>query len=461
MSLRLPFGPPYDAATYPVAEPYQASNPDPAAWRLRIAVERPASAGLDLIACTDGLLSTVPPGELPPDWYGLATLPDGQQPAVTRLYLKPAGPQQLGSWGEALATARLGSAVSWFVYENVDATALNSAVTDLVDKYRGFDGLTLHSKKLTTDQRREAFLEGQVSVYVTAGTVLGPAAASSTSGQLRAQFGVRTDRGYVDPVTFFGAMAGQLDDGASLESFTALITSPWPVLGTATDPDALLAAATAQLYPLPVLMEAGERLGQLTSDPYWRLLADRQKALYWPQLAVRAGFDLPGTPFTFSTDDMGNPFQLEAVTEFYMLWGTSGHPGAITLDPPSTVDLLAGAWNLVFIDPFDHDFLGHPEPPGRTTRWRSTRSSRPGAIQRTPRCPYPTRPTPPRRTRCLPTSTVRCCSWCTPAVSSAGTGGPPTPATCGRTRTTATAGSRRPSRATCRTRSPPAPPRYP
>ena len=44
MSLRLPFGPPYDAATYPVAEPYQASNPDPAAWRLRIAVERPASA---------------------------------------------------------------------------------------------------------------------------------------------------------------------------------------------------------------------------------------------------------------------------------------------------------------------------------------------------------------------------------------------------------------------------------
>jgi len=164
-------------------------------------------------------------------------------------------------------------------------------------------------------------------------------------------------------VTFFGAMAGQLDDGASLGSFTALITSPWPVLGTATDPDALLAAATAQLYPLPVLMEAGERLGQLTSDPYWRLLADRQKALYWPQLAVRAGFDLPGTPFTFSTDDMGNPFQLEAVTEFYMLWGTSGHPGAITLDPPSTVDLLASAWNLVFIDPFDHDFLGHPEPP--------------------------------------------------------------------------------------------------
>jgi hypothetical protein len=363
VSLRLPFGPPYDAATYPVAEPYQASNPDPAAWRLRIAVERPASAGLDLIACIDGLLSTVPPGELPPDWYGLATLPDGQQPAVTRLYLQPAGPQQLGSWGEALATARLGSAVSWFVYENVDATALASAVTSLVDKYPGFAGLTLHGKKLTSAQRLEAFLEGQVSVYVTAGTVLGPAAASSTSGQLRAQFGVRTDRGYVDPVTFFGAMADQLDDGASLDSFTALITSPWPVLGTATDPDALLAAATAQLYPLPVLMEAGERLGQLTSDPYWRQLADRQKALYWPQLAIRAGFDLPGTPFTFSTDDMANPFQLEAVTEFYMLWGTSGHPGAITLDPPSAVDLLAGAWNLVFIDPFDHDFLGHPEPP--------------------------------------------------------------------------------------------------
>ena len=139
MSLRLPFGPPY--ARPPTLSPSPTRPvPDPAAWRLRIAVERPASAGLDLIACTDGLLSTVPPGQLPPDWYGLATLPDGQQPAVTRLYLQPTGPQRLGSWGEALATARLGSAVSWFVYENVDATALASAVTGLVDAYPGFGG---------------------------------------------------------------------------------------------------------------------------------------------------------------------------------------------------------------------------------------------------------------------------------------------------------------------------------
>jgi hypothetical protein len=358
VSLSFPFGPPYDAATYPVAEPYQASNPDPAAWRLRIAVERQASAGLDLIACIDGLLSTVPPGELPPDWYGLATLPDGQQPAVTRLYLQPTGPQRLGSWGPALATARLGAAVSWFVYENVDATALASAVTSLVDKYPGFGGL-----KLTSAQRLEAFLEGQVSVYVNAGTVLGQAAASSTSGQLRAQFGVRTDRGYVDPVAFFGAMTDQLDPSADPGSFAALITSPWPVLGTAADPDALLAAAAAQLYPLPVLMEAGERLSQLTSAPYWRQLADRQKALYWVQLAIRAGSEIPGTPFTFSTDDMANPFQLEAVAEFFLLWGPTGRPGAVTLDPPSAVDLLASGWKLVFIDPFDHDLLGHPEQP--------------------------------------------------------------------------------------------------
>ena len=86
------------------------------------------------------------------------------------------------------------------------------------------------------------------------------------------------------------------------------------------DPDALLAAATTQLYPLPVLMEAMERLGQLTSD-YWRQLADQQKTIYWPQLAIRAGFDLPGTTFTFSADDIANLFQLEAVTEFYMPLG--------------------------------------------------------------------------------------------------------------------------------------------
>ena len=61
MPLRLPFVPPFDAVTYPVAEPYQASNPDPAAWRLRIADERPASDTLNLIACCDAVLSTIPP----------------------------------------------------------------------------------------------------------------------------------------------------------------------------------------------------------------------------------------------------------------------------------------------------------------------------------------------------------------------------------------------------------------
>ena len=367
MPLRLPFVPPFDAVTYPVAEPYQASNPDPAAWRLRIAAERPASATLNLIACCDAVLSTVPPDELPPDWYGLATLPDGQSPAVVRLYLKPAGPARYGSLRDDLSAAHLGSAVLWFVYENVDAATLSSAVTDAVDTYVGFDSLTLHGKKLTTAQKREAFLEGQLSVWVAAGTVLGRAAASETSGPVRAEFGVRTDRGYVDPVAFFRATASQLEsdtgDATNLAAFASLITSSWPVLGTVTDAGALMAAAATQLYPLPVLQEAGERLGQLANADFWRLLADRQKTLYWAQLRVRAGFDLPGIPFTFSTDDMANPFQLEAVTEFFLTWGTVGRPASLPTSPGTVVDLLAGTWNLVFIDPFDHDLLGHPELP--------------------------------------------------------------------------------------------------
>jgi hypothetical protein len=362
--LRLPVAPPYDAATYPVADPYAADSPDPAAWRLRIGLERPASAGLDLIACCDGVLSTVPPDELPPDWYGLAALPDGSQPAVTRLYLRPLSVATHGGWSSDLYPAGLGSTVSWFVYDNVDAAALSSAVTGAVDSYSGFDGITLHGRKLTAAQRQEAFAEGQVGIWVNAGTVLGRAAATATGDRVRVEFGVQTDRGYVDPVALLRTMAGQLDaDTADLVAFDLLVGSPWPVLG-APDSGALMAAAATQLYPLPVLAEARQRLGLDGNADFWRLLGDRQKALYWAQLRRRAGFDLTGTAFTFSTDDMANPFQLEAVTEFFLTWGQpAGPPVDLPALPPGTVDLQADSWNLVVVDPFDHGYLGGPELP--------------------------------------------------------------------------------------------------
>src|SRR5262249_26375579 len=86
-------------------------------------------------------------------------------------------------------------------------------------------------------------------------------------------------------------------------------------------------------------------------------------------------------PFTFNTDDMANPFQLEAVTEYFIAWPT---PGDGTTSPPATppatpaVDFLAATltlpraetqttiehvWDLVVIEPFSPPLLGNPALP--------------------------------------------------------------------------------------------------
>jgi hypothetical protein len=60
---------------------------------------------------------------------------------------------------------------------------------------------------------------------------------------------------------------------------------------------------------------------------------------------------------------MGNLFQLEAVTEFFMDWVEPSTPGTsprVTVPVPPKVDLLAPDWNIVVVDPFDHDRLGSP-----------------------------------------------------------------------------------------------------
>jgi len=205
----------------------------------------------------------VPSDELPPDWYGLVSLPDGVQPAVTRLYLRPAGPAGVRRLELGAVPAGLGDTVSWFRYDNVDAAALSSAVTGAVDSYPGFDPMTLHGRKLTAAQRPGGVPGGPGSASgSTAGTVLGRAAGTGTGDRVRVEFGVRTDRGYVDPVAFLRTMAGQVDaDTVDIVAFALLVGSPWPVL-TAVDPGALMAAAATRVYPL-----AGARRGQAAPRP--------------------------------------------------------------------------------------------------------------------------------------------------------------------------------------------------
>ena len=147
---------------------------------------------------------------------------------------------------------------------------------------------------------------------------------------------------------------------ADLGAFANLVGTDWPVLPVSSLVDALAATRT-QLYPYPVLSWARRKVDGFAD--LWRSVGDGQKALYWEQLRARSGHSSSGQPFTYNTDEMGNLFQLEAVTEFFMDWVEPSTPGtspAPAVPVPPKVDLLAPDWNLVVLDPFDHDRLGSP-----------------------------------------------------------------------------------------------------
>ena len=323
-------------------------------------------------------MSAVPPEELPPAWLGLTSIPDGSFPntreQAVRLYLQPGLPRGLPifdrggfpytrSWGATMAEEGLGGDVRWFVYENVDPTRLGAEVIAALNADPNLARLTLNGQPLTAAQRLEAFLEGQVQVTVAEGAEVGKGSpANASQGRVRGLFGVHTTTGYVDPVAFYVAISEFLtaEAQADLGAFANLVGTDWPVLPVDFLVDALAVTCT-QLYPYPVLSWARRKVDGFAD--LWRSVGDGQKALYWEQLRARSGHSSSGQPFTYNTDEMGNLFQLEAVTEFFMDWVEPSTPGtspAPAVPVPPKVDLLAPDWNLVVLDPFDHDRLGSP-----------------------------------------------------------------------------------------------------
>src|SRR3712207_4328565 len=104
----LPFAGPY-GTYYPIVSHYDYYHPDPVNWHLKIRVERLASDGLAAQAVCDGVVSTVPPDQLPPDWLGVLRIPGPSLPtSPTRLYLTP--------YSTVLADTRLRDALAAFGY---------------------------------------------------------------------------------------------------------------------------------------------------------------------------------------------------------------------------------------------------------------------------------------------------------------------------------------------------------
>jgi hypothetical protein len=397
MSFGFPFAGPYTTKTYRVATPYDYGDSSPANWRLEVAVEhRPRGARdrLALSAVCDGWVSAVPPDQLPPAWLALPPTPDGVLPtAPIRLYLQPlpavvADP----SLRTALESAGLGTTIHWFVYENVSpslkdaGTVITAALA--TDKRMDTFAQVPGGDVLTADQRFEVFLEGALTESAHIGDVLGYAAQAGATqpGNARVGFGVQTDRGPVDPVAFFNAVQSFLTDdaGAGLADLTALLPSAWQSPAPQGDAAAVIAAAQIQLYPLPALRAARTRAN--LSDDDWRAVRGGQKALYWEQLLARSGH-APATstalPFTFNTADMANPFQLEAVVEFFLAWPKPTVKGTVppqSVPFPPAADFLSATltyvyekvsslpwteeiehtWDIVLIDRFNDPLLGSP-----------------------------------------------------------------------------------------------------
>jgi len=373
VNLYFPIPEPFGVGAYPKTEPYDLSDPEPANWHMKITAE--CVTQIFLRAVCSGWLSAVPPWERVESEVAPLRGPDHVLPDTITLYLEPnylsapqAGPSLPIFFQQSLEQAGLGKRVRCYVYYNIDSS--NGIFSAQVEgQLRVHAPFAKHNINSIAD-RREMFAKGHAAVWVNGGDILAQASAqsASVSGRFVAGFGVLTDTGLVDPVFFFEKMLAYLNDPSALSAFKSLFGTNWPFLApqpvafpvpivTASD---AVNAAQQRLFPAPALYEAKQRLS--LTDPQWRLVGNGQKALYWPRLLRSSGNSTTGAPFVFNTDDMGNPFQLEAVTQFFMTWPEPGNSGPFPTSQVQ-VDLQDGTWRLVFIDPFQHPTLGNPPLP--------------------------------------------------------------------------------------------------
>src|SRR4051812_19237217 len=361
LKLHLPIPEPFATPSDLVASPYDVSSTNPALWHQGIELVTPES---DLVAICSGDLSAVPPFELPNGNVAPLSPPLGA-PATVTLYLRPLLllPDALRALNQTLATNLLGNSLRCFVYRNVELARLHPSVLLAIAGFKPLD----EPKDLEPGQPRtrfdnlldrlSLFAQGEFSVAVAGGARLGKAAGAQGSRHL--DFEVWTSVGRVDPMAFFAAFADFVVT-PNFQVFQGRVATGWPAPGLTNSSSALSSCAT-RLFPYPALREARDRLG--LTPPDWQAIGDAQKAIYWHQLLVRAGFASGGPPFVFRLTDIENPFQLEAVSEFFINWplpAAGPPPSPLPQAPPNNVGQRAGS-HLVLIDPFD--LLASPGEP--------------------------------------------------------------------------------------------------
>lgn len=375
MKLHFPLSPPFSSGSYQRVEPYDISDPEPEDWRLKTLVE--SDIHFWVYAVCSGRLSAVPPWELTASDVAPLRLPNHTLPNTISLYLEPNRvpapsvdfPIAFGI-NKTLEEAGLGKAVRCYVYENVDPSLLSAPIQQQLNINAN---LARHNINGQVD-RWEMFARGEVAIWINGGVPLAQASThnASVAGSFMAEFSVLTTTGLINPIYFFELMHAHLNSPAHYSSFKSTIAPNW--FPAAPKPpnsfvqgvtvSAAVTSAQQRLYPAPALYEAKQT--RSLTDAQWRAIGNGQKGLYWNRLRRSSGHTTTGNPFVFDVKDMANPFQLEAVAEFFIAWPEPETPGSVPgANPPqpALVDLQEGDWNLVFIDPFQHPTLGSPEPP--------------------------------------------------------------------------------------------------
>ncbi|MBX2820922.1 MAG: hypothetical protein KTR29_14610 [Rhodothermaceae bacterium] len=355
--LRLPVTGNINATVFPHVESFDAIGTEPADWHLGIALE--SAAPISIQAVCNGWISTVPPSEVLSVDFGI--LPDQIVTAgtTTRFYLLPE-PAFVNRSQEDLEREQLSNAIEWILYDNIDAQSLAQGLLDAIDK-------TFFSH-LSDNEFLDLFFSGQANIFVQAGTTIGYASTDNahTGGHYRAEFGVRNKHGYIDPVAFYSSMSALLqEEEATLADLETTVFSPWPILADGETIDNLKTEASQKLYPNAVLQEALDRLQVEYGGDDWREVADTQKFLYLDRL-YNNNVANGGPPFVFNREEMSNPFQLEAIAEFFNWWQNPAIdplPERADWSNLSTVNFSDDDFHLVLIDAFDDPKLGSPELP--------------------------------------------------------------------------------------------------
>lgn len=361
--LKIPVVGPLTSSNFPEAGKYDPLAIEPLDWNLRMTLA--GGQPIQMQAVCDGMISTVPPGEVIGSEFVTIGLEEAARPSKVRYFLEP-HPAIIRLLSRHLSGLRLGESVKWFVFEEVDTTDVAQSFKDELDSYR-WQQQWENSHYLPSDEAEKAFLLGQLKLQIRKGDPIGSTVLAADNMH-RFKFGVFTTNGYIDPVYFFDVLQDLIDGDEETDAaaLNALIGTDWPFLAQDGNVNTLIYEAENKAYPNAVLQEAKERLIWVSEEIQWREIANAQKVHYLERLYNSATGSFPS--FVYNTEEMINPYQLEAVVEFFTFWNDPG----ISSSPPAIDDFTtlqavdfgsSDNIHLVLIDAFNDTRLGSPPLP--------------------------------------------------------------------------------------------------